>query len=574
MDKIMEEGFKENGQAKERILLALLPFWDPQIPPLGIAVLKSVLQKHHFFVKTVDLNIEVEFREIYGNYFDALIDYVPGNKRNHLYNIGHEVLKNHMMAHLNYTSAKKYRELIKILVSKTFFCKINDSQALELQKIIDKFYIKLREHLSSLFAKTRPTVLGLSVYSGSMAASLFAFKLAKETYPHIKTVMGGGIFFSDLAVGSPNFDFFLEKAGYIDKIIIGEGETLLLKFLKGELDKNQKVFISQEKPEYLLDPSAADIPDFSDFDTRYYPHLSYYTSRSCPFQCNFCVETTYWGKFRKKNARKIAAEMIELSRKHNNQLFVLCDCLLNPVIKDLVTEFMKKELTVYWDGYLRVDRHTCNRENTLSWRRSGFYRARLGVESGSQRILDLMNKNITIDHIKTSITSIAYAGIKTSTMWVIGYPGETEADFLKTLQLIDELKDNIYEADCNPFWYYLTGQLNSEEWNEKHKSILLYPGSAKEMLIIQTWILDCQPSREETYDRVNRFIKYCRKLGIPNPYSLLDIDKADERWRMLQKNSVPPVSKFRGQYKYINENRTVKKLHMAQNKQDVGDWGF
>jgi radical SAM superfamily enzyme YgiQ (UPF0313 family) len=341
--------------------------------------------------------------------------------------------------------------------------------------------------------------------------------------------MGGGIFSGELTINNNNFKSFLEKVPYIDKIIVGEGEMLFLKLLRGELLQEQRVFTLNDIDREVLDINSNGIPDLSDFDLHYFTVIPNYTSRSCPFQCSFCVETVYWGTYRKKSAEQIVKELTHMYRKHRRQLFMMCDSLLNPVISPLAEAFLKSDLSLYWEGYLRADKEVGDTQKTMLWRRGGFYRARLGVESGSQRILDLMNKKITIQQVKTAVRSLAYAGIKTTTYWVIGYPGETEEEFQKTLDLIEELKDDIYEADCNPFWYFYGGQVNSNEWNKKIKSKPLYPGKFMDMLILQTWVLDTEPSREETYNRVNRFIEHINRLGIPNPYSLEEIYRADER---------------------------------------------
>jgi hypothetical protein len=67
--------------SKEKILLALLPFWDPQIPPLGLGCLKSYLKMHGYEVKTVDANLDVEFREILDSYYAILKTIIPVNCR-------------------------------------------------------------------------------------------------------------------------------------------------------------------------------------------------------------------------------------------------------------------------------------------------------------------------------------------------------------------------------------------------------------------------------------------------------------------------------------------------------------
>jgi radical SAM superfamily enzyme YgiQ (UPF0313 family) len=546
-------------KTREKILLVLLPFWDPQIPPLGISCLKSFLQPHGLDVKTLDANVEIEFREMYDRYCDTLITYIPEKAKGNFYNVVHEVLGNHLLAHFNHKDEKEYVELIKILIEKTFFF---TSEALQVHDLIDlivEFYYRLENYLLDLLEQEKPSVLGLSVYGDTLAPSMFAFKLAKKHYPQLKTVMGGGIFAEPLAPGSSNLTAFLEKTPFIDKVIIGEGELLFLKWLQGEFPDSRRVLTIKDINGRYVDLTSVDIPDFSDLQLNYYPYISVYGSRSCPFQCNFCSETVIWGKYRKKSAAQLTAEMEKLYRKHNHQLFFMGDSLLNPIITNLANAFIEQEQSLYWDGFLRADKFAANIEQTMQWRRGGFYRARMGLESGSPRILEAMNKKITVELSKNALIGLARAGIKTTTFWVIGYPGETEEDFQMTLDFIEELKDEIYEADCNPFIYGLTGQVNSSEWAQ-YPQKRLYPKEAADMLIQETWIMECEPSREEVYRRVDRFIKHINKLGIANPYSLHHVYKADQRWVELHKNAVPPLVDFKNKGVYLEENKHVKEL--------------
>ncbi|MGD2091070.1 MAG: radical SAM protein [Candidatus Aminicenantes bacterium] len=566
---------KSYDREDEKILLVLLPFWDPQIPPLGAACLKSYLRQHHYHnVKNIDANVEIEFREIFDEYYLLLKKIIPENMQGNIFNIGNQVMRNHFMAHLHFTDREEYIRLMKIVVEKTFFTKIDNHQLEELDEIAREFYIRLNRYVRNLLQKENPAVLGLTVYGDTFAASLAAFKIAKEWNPSLKTVMGGGIFADQLAPGSPALDYFVERAGAdIDKIIIGEGEELFRKFLQGELQESQKVFDLSHHSAAILDINQVDIPDFSDFHLNYYPHLAHYGARSCPYQCKFCSETINWGKYRKKPVSQTVQEFMQLYQRHSSQLFLMTDSTLNPIITELSREFINSEVSIYWDGFLRADRHVCSTENTMLWRKGGFYRAKLGLESGSQRVLDLMDKRITLQQCKNALSALAYAGIKTTTFWLFGFPGETEADFKETLDFIEECKDNIYEADCNAFNYYLTGQVNSQEWSKNNKGTRLYPPWAKEMLITETWILDCEPSREIAYRRVNRFVRHCEKLGIPNPYSLSDVNKADERWKRLHKNAVPSVVALKNPDIYINENKYVKEFSFAGDTlQDDDEW--
>lgn len=321
---------------------------------------------------------------------------------------------------------------------------------------------------------------------------------------------------------------------------------------------------------------TAVIPDFSDFDLEYYPHITTYTSRSCPFMCSFCSETVMWGNFRKKDKKQIVEELTTLYRNYGKQLFLMGDSLLNPVITEMAQEFAETDLSIYWDGHLRVEKKACSVENTMLWRRGGFYRARMGIESGSQRVLDLMDKKITVNQIKDTLSSLAFAGIKTTTFWVVGFPGETEEDFVETLRLIEENRDNIYEAWSSPFNYYYSGQVNSEAWQQEGERVLRYPAEMKELLIVQSWDLEVSPNREEIYSRLNRFVQHCVSLGIPTSISSLhDVHLADERWKGLHKNAVPSLLEFQKNNDYLKENKLVKSLLLARaDDEPDGDWNF
>lgn len=562
----------------KNILLGLLPFWTPLIPPLGISSLKAFLQNEGYRVKTVDFNTEEVFKRHYNQYFNILRESIPGDKWGNFYNLGHDVLQNHMMALLRRKDENEYTRLVNLLVERNYGCGIDESQVRQLNRIIHDFYVCLEERFQRLLEEEKPAVLGLSVFRGTLPASLFAFTLTRQTYPHIKTVMGGPIFSQELDTRSRDFTYFLEAVPYIDAFIIGEGEKLFLAYLKEALPRSQRIYTLQDIQNDILDLAAAPPPDFLDFDIEYYPHMSAYTSRSCPFQCSFCAETTYWGKFRKKSVSQVVKELEALYRAHRRQLFLMCDSLLNPVITPLARELSRREISLYWDGYLRVDAAACDTVNTLLWRKGGFYRARLGIESGAPHVLELMGKKITPQQIKAAVSSLAYAGIKTTTYWVIGHPGETEADFQQTLDIIEALKDDIYEAECNPFRYFLYGQVNSDQWMQDHTPLPLYPDTSevRDLLMFQTWILDGEPSREETIDRVNRFVAHCQRIGIPNPYTLEEIKAADERWKKLHPNAVPSLLEFNaGEEHIVSETHRLKEMLPGENKfQEEDDFAF
>ncbi len=564
--------------AGSHILLMMLPFWPPQIPPMGISCLKSYLVPRGCRVTAIDLNTDNRLRGFYYNYFETLGKYIPPEMRGNFYGIGTDVLKNHLMAHINppLDQEERYIELVKILIEKTYYLTVEEAAIRELNRILTDYYANLEDYLVRLLERLRPAVLALSVTSGTLASSLFAFRIAKKMNPVIKTVMGGGVFSDHLAPGSPNLEDFLEKTkDIIDHLVIGEGEILFFKLLAREFPPSKRVLTLKDINGQLLDLSTVDIPDFTDFDIGAYPYSSGYASRSCPYQCGFCSETVLWGKYRKKDVTQTVREFERLFQRDGTQLFSLSDSLLNPVITELAREFIKSRYAIYWDACLRAGAQSCQPENVHLWRRGGFYKAWLGLESGSQRVLNLMNKQLTLAQARETVTNLANAGIKTATLWLIGYPGETEADFQQTLDLLEELTDDIYDAEGTPFWYFLQGQSNSAKWRNT-PSRLLYPEDAADMLILQTWVLESEPSRKEIYERHRRFIRHLNRLGIPNPYTLEEMYEADERWKKLHPNAVPGIIEF-DPSTYIDECKQVEEVFRLPDldlQQEEGDFCF
>lgn len=564
------------GKQNVKILLAILPYWDPMIPPMGITSLKAFLQEHEYDVKTVDLIIKEECLDFYDNYFKTLKKCVPEEKRGNFNNIGHDVLQCHMMAYQEYRDEQKYVQLVEELIYKSYYVHAPNRYILELNKVMNDFYLMLKASWLELLEKERPDVVGVTAYKCTVPASLFVLKLTKEKDPGIKTLMGGGTFNETHALDSPNFEKLLEiSRDYLDHIIFGQGELLFLKYLKGQLPESQRLYTKADIGGKILDFHELPLPDFSNLDLTKYPCLAATASSSCMYRCSFCVTRKISGQYRAKNPAQTVDEMIQMYKAYGHQLFFMTDSLLNPVVTNLAREFINSGVSLYYDAYFRVDDAAADIQNTLLWRRGGLYRVRLGTETGSQRILDEMDKRITVQQIKTTLSALAYAGIKTTTYWVIGHPGETEEDFQQTLDLVEELKDDIFQAECNYFLLHYSRQARENDWKDSVR--LLYSDWAQDMLVFQYYTPGpgIEPSRQETFRRVHRFEAHCRKLGIPNPYSYKEHSEADERWKRLHIHAVPPLLDFLKRNKYINENFNIEMENFAKNtRNDDGNFNF
>jgi len=547
----------------KRILLLMLPYWTPLIPPQGLGMLKAHLIPQGHKVLTSDLNTADQFRDIYDSYFALLKEHIPQRHQANLYNIGHDVLHNHMTAATRVSERSKHRSIVRALIWHTFYVAASEELVEGLIALVLDFYKELDNFLDKIVRMFTPDVVGFSVLKGTVPASMYAATRIRRALPEATIIFGGGTFADSHSVGSPNFDTLVkETEGTVDHILIGgQGELMLDAILTDQPTERVVTLTSLG----LTPLSFAELPtaDLSDFEIDRYPYLAATGSGSCPMKCSFCNASVFFGRYIRKNNKQLITEMVELSHRYGRQIFFLTDSLLNPIIDRLSSAFIKHDDTIYYDCYFRVDRPSGKLDNTFQWRRGGLYRTRIGVESGSQRVLDMMHKGITVQQTRDTLYALATAGIKTTAYMVIGHPGETEDDFQATLDLMTEMKDFIWQAEPNPFYYHYAGQFESDSWAEHRQ--LLYPESMRDELLFDTWTLDMEPLREERYERLRRFTEHCRELGIPNPYSGRELYEADQRWASLHRNAVPGIWEFETFGARLNEAKYIQpqqKVHL------------
>jgi hypothetical protein len=513
-----------------RILLCLMPFWSPLAPPLGMAVLKGHLQSRGCDVVLEDFNADPELWATLSRYFDILRRSVPEKHHGNLFDLAYDVIHNHIMAHVHRTGDGRYERLVGVLVESNFIAPPSRATIVELVDCVDRFLRVLQRKVLSAVERHAPAWVGMTGYTTTLGATIASLRAIRAAHPQIKTVLGGGVFADHLAPGSVNFDVFLQASRpYLDAIVVGEGELIFEQLLTDSLGPGP-VYDSTSINKQLVNLQEPAIPDFGDLDLAVYTQMSTYVGRSCPFQCSFCSETIQWGKYRAKGAEGFVGELSALTSRYGGKVFLLADSLINPMADQIFQATSRASVDLYFDSYLRADAEVCDAERVGRWRRGGFYRARLGIESGSINVLKAMNKKTTPGQIREAIGTLAHHGIKTTTYWVIGHPGETEEDFQETLQLIGDCADAIYEAEPHLFKYYPRGQVASKKWARDHGMVDVYGEEYADLLVARTWALKEALPRAETLSRISRFTAFCREREIANPYTLTEIQEADSRW--------------------------------------------
>ena len=167
----------------KKILLAILPYWDPMIPPMGITSLKRYLQGFGHKVKTYDFIVKREFLEFYSDYFDILREHIPLEYRGNFNNFGHDVLQNQMMAHQRATDINEYSKLVKLIIYNHYYFEVKEKCIRDLIELANKYYSLLEKYFLELLNKEKPDVVGCSIFKCTLPSTLFVLKLTKKHFP-------------------------------------------------------------------------------------------------------------------------------------------------------------------------------------------------------------------------------------------------------------------------------------------------------------------------------------------------------------------------------------------------------
>jgi anaerobic magnesium-protoporphyrin IX monomethyl ester cyclase len=328
-------------------------------------------------------------------------------------------------------------------------CSISPSDWLTLNKdieegifgAIEKVFSPFLEYLYSQI-KDVPFV-GISLFKRNLP---FSFSLAdkiRQRYPQKAIIFGG-----------PH-TLFLQRQGLLnekDFWVVGEGENSLLEIIQGSSQK-----IHQFKESSDLD--SLPFLDFSEFNFKSYANaIPILSSRGCPHKCNFCSEKLLYKKFRHHSAKYMVDLIKKLKSRYQMNTFLFCDSLINYDLKWL-NEFcslvIKEKLDIKWEAQIRAQKNF-PLELAQLMKKSGCYNLFVGLESACDKTLKSMNKGIDRQTSDEFVRILNQAQLHFEISLILGFPGETEQDFLETLTFIVSNKDIIPKiAQVNPFVDYL-----------------------------------------------------------------------------------------------------------------------
>ena len=297
-----------------------------------------------------------------------------------------------------------------------------------------------------------PDYLVANIATPTFKTDMEAVANAKQLYPNIITIIKGAPFLT-------YSDNVVYENPFVDYVIIGEPE-LTLKDILNELPNEEiKGICYKENFQNVkneLRPFNNNLDDLP-FPARHLIDNSIYTrpdngkvqavikvSRGCPFHCFFCLATPVSGvKVRTRSAENIISEIKECVNKYGIKNFLFWSDIFNfdrAWTIDLCEKIIKSGLKITWSANTRAN--TMDEELAQIMYKAGCRLVSIGVESGSQEILDKIGKKITLNEVRNTVKILKRNKIKIYNYFVIGLPWETEKTVEETVKFAIELDSN------------------------------------------------------------------------------------------------------------------------------------
>jgi radical SAM superfamily enzyme YgiQ (UPF0313 family) len=443
-------GFQKEASRKERkIALILCPCFTVGTPPLGLAYLQAVLKEHGYTTLPLDLDF-------------LLLRYNPDLffKFYAAYNIGHQEDIDMVQFIL-----RPYFTLVALFPG--YFPDETRRKYNSDLKVIEGLRRFLR-HYAEYLVSQNVQIAMFSVYISNLLPSLlFARELKDKIGRSLKVVFGGP------GVGLREVQDLLLRLGWVDVCTVGEGEKNVhdiaeALFSRGSVAGIPGVSILEGcKVKHWPSASSLNLnelptPDFTDFPCPGHSILHYRsnpklntrwnavaipisTTRGCVRKCAFCSESQYWKRFRQRKVELVIEEIEAHIKKWGMRQFQFCDSLLNgrkEWIEEFTEKVIEKNLNVefVW-AYFRPIQLPLNILRKMH--KAGFKLVYYGMESGSQRVLDMMRKGTRVEEIKRIVKDTLRCGIHVDITMLCGFPGESRTDFYESLFFYHRLTSEI-----------------------------------------------------------------------------------------------------------------------------------
>ena len=316
--------------------------------------------------------------------------------------------------------------------------------------------------LSERFRILKPQIVGFQIFSYDFDSVVRSIEIIKQVSPETVVLIGG-------AHVSATSTTVLEEISGADFGFAGEGEIGLPMLARCILG-NEKVPIENIPGLIWRDGSsirtnaragtedldrlgfqAWDLMPPASYDGcpqggfyKRFPIAPISTTRGCPYLCTFCGSGVNMGhKLRLRSMNHVLDEMVMLYKDYGVREFHVIDDMFN-FYKNRVFGFCQGikdrnlDISYTFPNGLRLNQ--LDRETLQMMKDTGAYAFTVGIESGSQRILDTMKKGLTLELVEEKVNLINAVGLEPSGFFIIGYPGETVDDINATIRFAKRLK--------------------------------------------------------------------------------------------------------------------------------------
>jgi hypothetical protein len=379
-----------------KLMLVLLPEWAPMFPPFNLARLSAVAKQAGYETRTIDGNIRCF------NYYR--------------------------------TKVQPYGTLpFNLWDPSSSWHLVGENYLRDVHHIFEPTFLKIVDEI----VEYNPELVGFTMYYINEEAVKWMARELKKRLPNVKIAVGG----SNVQNG------WFHSQPYYDYVVRGEGEQAILTILdeieRGiNVTETKKIFQAEDQRINLND---LPMPDYTGINFNEYeiPNgVNSELSRGCTAKCTFCEETHFW-KYRQRLAIDIIKEVEHLYYERGTDIFWFIDSLVNGDLKELrafAKGVVAKDLKIHWTGYARCDGRM-DLEYFKDLAASGCAMLNYGIESGSQHVLDDMDKGVTIAEMEQNFRDGKEVGIWAATNWIVGFPSETYQDFADTMTFLWRIRN-------------------------------------------------------------------------------------------------------------------------------------
>jgi len=302
-----------------------------------------------------------------------------------------------------------------------------------------------------------PDVVGITSVTPSIYEAYKVAETAKKVREDCTVVLGG-----------PHATFMpretMEECKYIDIIVRGEGEETTrelieniekgapLNEVKGITFREKNGIIDTEPRLFIKNIDNIPFPSRDLLPMHLYKfngvkYTTMLTSRGCPFKCSFCSSSRLFGGYwRGRSPENVLEEMKTVYEEYGIRNIEFMDdtfTLNQERAEKICDEIIKQGWDISWGASSRVD--TLSKKLVEKMKKAGCWIIFLGIESGSQKILDAIGKRITLEQVKKAVKILKDAGIQVLGSFIIGFLQDTTETIKETIKFAKSLNLNYAE---------------------------------------------------------------------------------------------------------------------------------